>query len=65
MKIRSYDEAQEVLQKNPVEFKKKVEETLRRHVAAVNKVKYLYTIKVSKIADIFKKKIVKVVYCII
>jgi len=33
----SYDEANEVLKKNPLEFKKKVEETLCRHVAAVNK----------------------------
>jgi len=33
----SYDEAQEVLKRDPTEFKKKVEETLIRHVAAVNK----------------------------
>lgn len=33
----SYDEAQEVLKRDPAEFKKKVEESLRRHVAAVNK----------------------------
>ena len=65
MKICSYDEAQEVLQNNPLEFKKKVEETLRRHVAAVNKVTYLYTIKVSQIAEFFKKIFLKVVHCII
>ncbi len=34
----SYDEAQEVLKRDPTEFKKKVEESLIRHVAAVNKV---------------------------
>jgi len=33
----TYDEAQKVLTKDPVLFKRKVEESLRRHVVAINK----------------------------
>ena len=34
----SYEESQLMLKKDPEEFKRKVQESLRRHVTAVNKV---------------------------